>query len=144
MIIASLIDESELTGSFGHLDPLDTKPQKQIMTSRNSSMSMKTGKEIAEDILVPVWTGATGWVEFPAYGKGSLLPPYDSATTLTETLAKERSGHGDYPRRPEQACAGPAKRAAIRRMCANGIPPNVIAVYWRMPLSRVRAILAST
>lgn len=90
------------------------------------------------------WSPATGWRQFPDYGRGASLPPHASSSTLTEATQSHASPRAsrDTGSKGTQTRYAPEDRMKMRHLhTACGLPPTVIAKRFGIPLSTVKHIL---
>lgn len=92
--------------------------------------------------LEPVWTGSQGWIG-ANFGKGALLPPHNSTSTLWEAARDTTRAHGTLE---DRLYTHPFKydqptRDQVKVMRANGAPLSKIARRLNMPLASVYNIV---
>lgn len=96
--------------------------------------------------VVPVWTGADGWL-IHDFGKGVLVPPYARESSLT-TVTRSRASPSDYELVEEKQHAGgkpqkysEARKVAIRELRAKGLKLREIVQRTGMPMGTIYGIV---
>ena len=90
-----------------------------------------------------VWNGTDGWVQRPELGRGMLLPPHDSRTTLgvaSEWREPDASQTARRPRQPRRKY-DEVRRVVVRALRAAGLNIADIASRLEMPIGTVYHIL---